>query len=447
MIATGRVFLDFSLPNATTWFYFSALLAVGFFFKFTRFFSIRNLDVVSLYLLVPGLLLLLENQANWYGFLWLISVSCYYFCRCLWDLALVRRPALSANLNLPGLVWLAGAFFVSLIAVAAGRPASDSEPGRAETEPVKQAQLQAEHVTEKVASQIAGPESDNLDIRFLVGRCLTVLCHLAIVVGLIVIGLKHFQDLHAGIAAANFYLLLPYSYLLLPFNTLQVGQWYHVWPMALIIWAIVSYRKPTVAGILMGLATGTVYFPVFSLPVWFSFYGRRGAGRFGVACALAVLVCLMIVAFLWWSEGPWPRSIYSALSLADWQPWSEPRPGTPGFWNAVPGYWAYRLPVFIAFGAFVVATAFWPKPKNLGHLLALSAAIFIGIQFWYADQGGVHVFWYLPLLLLLMFRPNLSDRYPPIIQPESDWIRLWGRRLGRFTLWVLHVPNPPVQVG
>ena len=52
------VFLDFNLPNATTWFYLSLMLAVGMFFKFNRFFSLRNWDILTLYLLVPGFLLL-----------------------------------------------------------------------------------------------------------------------------------------------------------------------------------------------------------------------------------------------------------------------------------------------------------------------------------------------------------------------------------------------------
>jgi hypothetical protein len=447
MFASGQIFLDFSLPNATTWFYFSALLAVGFFFKFSRFLSIRNLDVVTIYLLVPGLLLLLENAHYWYGFLWLMAVSAYFFLRCFWDLALVRRPALTANLNLSGSCWMAAALLVSLVAVAARQPGDDVNPVHSGTAQVKQAQIQAERMTGEVASQIGGPESDNLDVRFFVGRSLTVICHVAIAIGLIVVGLRHFQDKRAGVAAATFYLLLPYSYLLLPFNPLQVGQWDEVWPMALIVWAVAAYRMPTVAGLLIGLATGTVYFPVFVLPAWLSFYGRRGAGRFAAACLLTVLLCLSSVLALSLSQGAWVRSLSSALSLSDWQPWSEPQPGTPGFWNVVPGAWAYRLPVFVAYGAFVIGTAFWPRPKNLGHLLALSAAVFIGIQFWFADQGGVHVFWYLPLLLLIIFRPNLSDRLPPIIQPEKDWARRWGRKLGRFTLWLLQVPNPPVQVG
>ena len=60
MMADGSIFLDITLPNAPTWFYFSALLAVALFFKFTRLLSMRNLDVVMMFLLVPGLLLLIE---------------------------------------------------------------------------------------------------------------------------------------------------------------------------------------------------------------------------------------------------------------------------------------------------------------------------------------------------------------------------------------------------
>ena len=38
---TGRwIFFDFNLPNGTTWFYFSLLLAVALFFKFSRVLSV-----------------------------------------------------------------------------------------------------------------------------------------------------------------------------------------------------------------------------------------------------------------------------------------------------------------------------------------------------------------------------------------------------------------------
>ena len=56
------IFLDFNLPNATTWFYFSFLQAMALFYKFSRLLSVRNLDVVMVFLLVPGLLVLQASR-------------------------------------------------------------------------------------------------------------------------------------------------------------------------------------------------------------------------------------------------------------------------------------------------------------------------------------------------------------------------------------------------
>src|SRR5438105_3794371 len=58
------VFLEFSLPNATTWFYFSFLLAVALFFKFSRLLSVRNWDIATVFLLVPGFLLIQKMRAG-----------------------------------------------------------------------------------------------------------------------------------------------------------------------------------------------------------------------------------------------------------------------------------------------------------------------------------------------------------------------------------------------
>src|SRR6202011_4620258 len=92
--AFESIFLDINLPNATTWFYFSGLLAVALFFKFSRLLSIRNWDVLTLFLLMPGLLLLIESGGkNRWAFVWLLAASGYFFIRCLLDLVLERRPA------------------------------------------------------------------------------------------------------------------------------------------------------------------------------------------------------------------------------------------------------------------------------------------------------------------------------------------------------------------
>ncbi|HLJ92071.1 MAG TPA: hypothetical protein VKU02_02645 [Gemmataceae bacterium] len=473
------IFSEFNLPNATTWFYFSLLLAVALFFKFTRLVSVRNWDVLTLFLLVPGLLLIQEGhslqaartaravaaagqnllpgttpfsgtatlfgaaslaQASpekllWFGFLWLLCGSVYLLIRCLMDLALVRRPALSPNLNLSGLLWLGAALLICLTAVALRKPFGSQGAVGKRSAAVKEIQ----RLPEDLLNQEIAPGNSNGNTQFWVERTSAILCHIAIVVALAIIGWRHFQDAHAGIAAATFYLLLPYT-------AYHVEQVHHVLPTALLMWAVAAYRRPCTAGLLLGLAAGTGYFPAFLFPAWLSFYWRRGAGRFAAAFALAGGLCLAVIAGILWAEGDLALRIQSTLSLSDWQPWIQPSPETIGFWTGVRWAWAYRMPVFVAYLAFVVATLFWPWPKNLAHLLALSAAVLIGIQFWFADQGGVYLLWYLPLLLLLVFRPNLADREALPLHPETDWLTRFRRSVGRLTARLLRLPEPVARV-
>lgn len=434
MSARDSVFFEIELPNAPTWFYFSALLAIALFFKFTRLLSIRNSDVLTLFLPMPGLLLLdPRSDHQFWGYLWLLAASGYFLLRCVFDLTLVRRPALGPNLNFGGLVWLAGALFAGLIAVAvrppntqakhAEEPSNQRDTAPGAIDPVRR-------LGEKVILEQTPAAVDQESVEIWVERGLTVLCHLSITVGLILIGWKHFEDLHSGMAAATFYLLLPYTYLLMPRTALGVGRWDHAWPMALMIWTVMFFRRPTLAGIFLGLAAGTVFFPALVFPLWLSFYRRRGAWRFGLAFVLSASLCLAVVGLILWLNDTSPRTLVSSWNLSAWIPWRPPLPEMHGLWQGKSSHWMYRLPIFLAYVAFVGTTAFWPAPKNLAHVLALTAAMLIGIQFWYADQGGVYVLWYLPLLLLLVFRPNLSTCQPQ--PPGHDWLSRFGRRLALF---------------
>src|SRR4051794_21123032 len=58
MPAPVSVFLAFNLPNATTWLYFSFLLTAALFFKFSRLVSIRNVDILTLFLFAPPMLII-----------------------------------------------------------------------------------------------------------------------------------------------------------------------------------------------------------------------------------------------------------------------------------------------------------------------------------------------------------------------------------------------------
>jgi hypothetical protein len=227
-------------------------------------------------------------------------------------------------------------------------------------------------------------------------------------------------------AAATFYLLLPYAYLLMPRTPLGVGRGDHAWPMALMIWTVLFFRRPTLAGLFLGLAAGTVFFPILVFPLWLGFYRKRGALRFGLAFVLSAGLCLAIIGLVLWINGVLPRPLLFGWRPSAWLPWL-PASDLGGVWQGRSSHWAYRLPIFLAYVAFIGTTVFWPAPKNLAHIIALTAAVLIGIQFWYADQGGVYFLWYLPLILLLIFRPNLSTCQPQ--PPGSDWLARLGRRV------------------
>jgi len=434
--AAGSIFLDIRLPNPTTWFYFSALLAIALFFKFARLLSIHNLDILTLFLFMPGLLLLSEPDGdNRWGFGLLLGASGYFLVRCLFDLGLARRPVLNPNLSFAGLLWLAGTLFVSLLAVPAESPGNKKSPEPGDSTSLDKA---VPPTVEKFA------QSPPLVIE----RTLAMLCHLAITVGLVLIGARIFQDAEAGAAAAVVYLLLPYTFLLLPHTPLETalkaGRWDHAWPMAWMIWTVLAYRRPTVAGAFLGVAAGSVFFPVLVLPVWLSFYWRRGAGRFATAFVLSAGLCIGLLGLaIWLNGGEFFSILKSPWNQSTWQPWQEPPADARSVWMNV--HWAYRVPVFIVYITFVVTTAFWPYPKNLAHVLALTAAILLGIQFWYADQGGVYVLWYLPFLLLLVFRPNLSACVPAV--PGDDWVARLVRRIMHYLSRLRRHPEPAAKAA
>lgn len=438
MTCLATIFLDFQLPNAATWYYFSLILAIALFVKFNRFVSIRNVDVLSLYLMVPGFLFLMDaakvpvqtegyRNLTLYGFIWLIGGSLVLFVRCLLDLTLISRPALLPNINLSGLAWLSTAMFMCMAPIAARLPAELQQPVGKSTAAMVALSNASTQTLDQVQS-LTGAERDEELTRFWVSRSIAILSHLAVIAALVLIGSIHFQNTTSGMAAATFYLLLPYT-------AYHVGQAHHVFPAALLIWAVYCYRRPWLSGLLIGLGAGSCFFPALTLPVWLSFYRKAGMGRFLAAFGVAAGISLGLTGLILWADGKLAQSLQLVFSLADWQPWKAS--DLESIWHGIHG--AYRLPVFILYLMFLIATSFWPRPKNLAHVVALCAALLIGIQFWYADRGGVYVLWYLPLMMLIVFRPNLMDRRPPPLPPLPTWPISMARRARE---WMWHATRP-----
>ena len=76
----------------------------------------------------------------------------------------------------------------------------------------------------------------------------------------------------------------------------------------------------------------------------------------------------------------------------------------------------------------------WPAHKNLGTLLSCTTAVMLAAQFVKVYEGGLYMAWYLPLLVLTIFRPNLEDRIASsaVIEGRNTWpVRLaqwWSKK-------------------
>jgi hypothetical protein len=94
-----------------------------------------------------------------------------------------------------------------------------------------------------------------------------------------------------------------------------------------------------------------------------------------------------------------------------------------GIWRGAPGFWSswYRLPILAAYVLLAISFVAWPVRKHLGTLMSCTGAMMVAAQFWHAHGGGIYVAWYLPLLLMVVFRPALEDRVASTMVPEGWW--------------------------
>ncbi len=437
--------------SPTTWAYLSALLTIGTYFKFRRFWSVRNLDLLGLIGFSPGLLLIFHGLLRLrggsvlaaetaqdlvsVGYGWLFVVGALLTVRLFLDPLMVRRPLLEPNLNGSGLVFTAAALCVFLTAnVLSTNPPERLEHALARQDPpaLESPGFAYFHYLSSFAtaavpareSRAPIPESAALwsypsrGAQLAVWRILAIAGQLTLIAGIVWIGYRHFDNIFTGVAAASLYLLLPYT-------AQMTGRIDHVVPAALLIWTLAMYRRPVLSGLMLGLVSGLTFYPLFLLPLWSSFYWRRGLFRFAGTVVFTLVALVALAAILAPDRGGfWMqlRQLFGATALS--------REGLAGFWqNHQP---TYRIPMFAVFAVLAASLALWPAQKNLGTLLSCSATVLLGVQFWHGHEGGLYMAWYLPLVVLTIFRPNLEDRVAlsAVIEGRTTWVArlLYGRR-------------------
>ncbi|MFC1757895.1 hypothetical protein ACFL2H_03895 [Planctomycetota bacterium] len=437
--------------DPATWFYLSSLLMIGLFFKFGRVWSVRNLDLLLLMLLAPGLLFIhygneMINRANdatlslspraeakvsvepdstetvepnedqvteleagtraqLYGYYWLFAVGLLWLIRMLADPLMVRRPLLEPNLTGGGLTFIGCSLFVFLMANVINKS------------PEPETTVTVTNLTETTTTEQLPKETNSepgyrhfTGLRIGAKKVLCISAHMTVVLAMVLIGYWHFDNIVMGIGAATLYLMLPYT-------SVMTNRVQHVLPAALVVSATLCYRRPVLSGTLLGLAGGLAYYPLFLLPLWLSFYWPRGVRRFfgAYVATLALLTLVLIVP----SSDRW-ADLCSMYGIR----WPA-MVGLGGIWSPVLGAWSpfYRVPVIATFAVLAVGLAIWPAQKNLGSLLSCTSAVMIGSQFWHGYGGGTFIAWYVPIVLLTTFRPNLEDRVAVSVIPPSIFDR------------------------
>jgi hypothetical protein len=498
----------------TTWFYVSTLIILAVFFKFSRFWSVRNIDLVTIILITPGLILLAIND-NLFGYVWLFSVYAILLLRLFFDTVMLRRPLLEPNLTPGGLNFSCLFLFLFVIAaltVNRGNkidtvrtvrfehilttrhidqkigmnptsitfpakelpnlqpgfrpflafsehtnlistpppkirlemlqnksvpinfnplsflgtlppdhpanlpPKPKHNPNNPETNTTEKpdkiknipqlimlSEPEASQKTETDNEQINSKSPVTLQIptptlkQFSLMLLVSLATQLAIVIAFVYIGHCHFGNIRTGVACATLYLLLPYT-------NQMVGRLDHIVPAALILWGVAFYRSPVYSGFCIGAAASLVFYPIFLVPLWCSFYWYRGWVRFLIGTSIAIALFAFLLTYSPANLGTYSEQLVHMFGKSSFKTFSH----ADGFWNHYETI--YRVPVIACFFAICFGMLLWPQRKHLAILLNCSTIIMLGTQFWQLHQGGLYIAWFAPLLILTIFRPNLEDR-------------------------------------
>ncbi len=433
--------------SQSAWLYLSAMLIIAVYYRFRRIWSLRNFDILLLLSLSPGLLMVQTAASSAIGNTWLFVVTAMCLVRLLLDRIFTKRSRLEPNMSTPGITFLGICALAFLITEAVTRPA----PLGSVTTVLQGEQLldaATKSGSKKVTTAVpdspagtslssddvtAGPTAtllampavatsrqlhdgrDQSDLNFGIveetaARIVAILAHLAIVMGLYWIGRNQFKDRTQGLAMAALYSLMPCT-------SYVVGEVNQVLPCAFILWAFVFYTRPMLAGVFMGFACGSMFFPVFLLPIWASFFGFRRSLWFFLGVGIVAAVLAGAVALISADAYAFTQQTINRIDLRVLS--FDGAPHERGFWYGV--HPAYRIPVIVAFLLMVITLTIWPWKKNLEVLLSYNAAIIVASQFWYPQLGGVYLLWYVPLVILVVFRPRLlaeKDYQAPQQQPS-----------------------------
>lgn len=416
----------------------SIVLVFIFAGNFTRLFSLRNLDIVLLYLLCPSLIVIWQNQKFAYAGIFVVTVL--FFLRSVFGVWVGDNRSVLNNVRLRRAACLVLVLvFLFHVQTTYEKPVDDSGLFSVIGAEYWKQSGKLPYGTEFGNMGVYGPlmyalhipanwlfpphvsfnkESGDVEWRPYHGfqmrgaQTIVLIFDLLAIIGLYWFG-KKYADKTTGVLLVLIFALSPY--------VLGVGgigglQWSsHIIGIAFVVFALVFVTQPILAGLLLGVVCGMLYYPVFLLPLWFGYYvrtsGWRQAFKFLAAIAAVGLVCLAMILTFTVPAGEYQGMSPLRAFLRDTvyqQQFSEWYGNSPfSFWGQYPALAKWAKPmVGILYLLFCLLVGLIPRQMDMKRLVALTAAVLVGIQLTLSHGTGTYIGFYIAPFIVTLFGPQ-----------------------------------------
>ena len=189
----------------------------------------------------------------------------------------------------------------------------------------------------------------------------------------------------------------------------------HVAGIPFLLVALLCTKRPGATGVLLGIATGMLYYPVFLTPLWFGYHRRHSGFKHALlfigGYAAVGIVCLIMILGMVHPIDDVDSPLHAFLddSILQ-QQFKEGYGNSPlSFWGQYPILASWGKPMAgFAYCLFCLSLFFIPRRIGFPQLLALSTAILVASQLALSFAGGTYIGFYYALLVLILFQNSME---------------------------------------
>jgi len=422
--------------NGMTLAWFSFTLVIILFGNFSRLLSLRNLDILLIFALTPFLKISWSNPKVSYTGIFIVTII--LFARCIWEATNQNERLLEINIHNPRVLWtLIGFALILHILTIYERHIGDVGLWSAIGGEYLFRTGRLPYGTEFGSNCVYGPLMYVIFIpaglfasfieeipkqgfiiladfnnRYAMRGVQTTELVLDLLTLYSLYLLARKKSCHVtGLAVIFVYAISPYIIGMV--SELGLERASHIAGMPFILFALLVLNRPAVAGLLLGVATGMLYYPLFLVPLWFGYIRRTDGIRKGVAFLATYtavgIVCLIMLVSMVQPLGESESSVGAFFDDTISQQQFKAGYGNSrlSFWGQYPEFAVWGKPTAgILYCFFCLLLAFYPRYIGFEQLIALTASVLVGTQLVLSFGGGTYIGFYLAPVMLTLFAFN-----------------------------------------